>query len=434
MTANDSKPAPPAAWTEAALREAARGREIYIWGASDKGYTMRRFLEKIGRPPAAFLDRDPGLHHSRRAGLPILPPAEVLDRPAGTFFIFVATVRYNREIAEDCRARGLVAGRDFLTIDELSPFSYAIDVSGACNLQCVFCARIQGGFEPPAGFMSPADYRRVLDKILLESPLTQGVTLFISGEPFLHPELPEIIDYTNQKGLASFLASNLSLDLDFRRIIEARPTYLRIGLSGCGPAYELAHAGGDWNLVRSNLYKLRDYQARYHPGLTVEIYYLMFKHNQGRELDQARALAGELGFAFREIRPDPGGPEVMLDLIRGRLKEPDPALDRTRELLMLPLDEGLRLARAYRDQPCSMSRHISLSWDLKLYDCQLFLRRLRERGAEAPNYLDTPLADILARRAERERGLCRDCREHGLHHLHTVYDQWRPPTGPGGRG
>lgn len=429
MTANDPQPAPPAAWTEAALREATRGREIYIWGASDKGYTLRRFLEKIGLEPAAFLDRDPGLHHSSRAGRPILPPEEALKRPAGTIFIFAATVRYNQEIAADCQARGLVSGRDFLSLDQLSPFSYAVDVSGACNLKCVFCARIQGGFEPPAGFMSPADYRLVLDKIRRESPLTQGVTLFISGEPFLHPRLPEIIDYTNQQGLASFLAANLSFDLDFGPIIAARPTYLRIGLSGTGPAYELAHAGGDWNLVRSNLYKLRDYQARYHPGLTVEIYYLMFKHNQGPELDQARALAEELGFAFREIRPDPGGPEVMLDLLNGRLKEPDPALDQTRELLMLPLEEGLSLARAYRDQPCSMANHISLSWDLKLYDCQLFLRRLRE-GPPAPNYLETPLEEILARRDERERGLCRDCRAHGLHHLHTVYDQWRPPARP----
>lgn len=402
------------AYDLSALKDLCRGRRLFVWGAADQGLAWARFLARdFDRPAEALVDRSPELIGQRRGGLPVIGPRDFFGGPGG--FLFIATVRHNQAISQDCQAAGLAPGRDFLTLDQLRPFIYNIEVSGDCNLQCLFCGRRPGSEPPPAGQMSLELYRRIVDKMLSEVPLTRSVNLSVTSEPLLNPELPEMVAHGNRRGLDAVIATNLCLEQDFRELIQAGPAHLRVTLSGVGPTYESAHRGGRWPLLRANLDKLRDYRARYRPQMEVELHYLLCRHNLGRPRAEARRLAAELGFTHREIWAMPAPMEDLVDLASGR-PPANPFFGPAHDLLILPLAEGLAEARRRRHQPCLAQGQVNINWDGRLLPCACGFSSNYLSRAE---YLSTPFRDLGG-----PGPLCPACREHGLQTLFSVYGEW----------
>ncbi len=397
------------------------GRDIYLWGAGQQGRGMCKILERQGFRLRGFIDSSPSLRGRTALGYPIHAPEDVLGTAAGERpFVIVASFFFENEIMERCRAFGLQEGVDFLSYKDFKPFDYAIDVSGACNLRCISCPR--GGRRrphPPAGFMEPSTFERVLDKILEEDPFVGSVQLYQWGEPLLNPRLDEIIGIANRRGVPCAISSNLNARCDLASVIAAGPEWFRISVSGAGEEYERTHTGASWPLLLKNMETLAKLRASLRPAMKTEVYYHLYRHNRGSSFDQVRDLCARLDFEFHPVWAYLISLDDVLEYLEGGRLAPE--AEEASGMLALGLDAGMALAREEAQKECLVDRCIHINWNLKVSHCMMFF--YPQGNIAVDNFLETPLEQIQAARASC--GLCRRCRAQGLHRYCAVYSTER---------
>lgn len=395
--------------------QSLKEREVVIWGAGQQGRGMCRVLERQGVRVRGFIDSNPALHGARALGYPIAAPSSITEG-AERCFVIIASMLYDEAIKEQCRSLGLVEYADFLSYKELKPLDYAIDISGGCNLRCISCPRAsRHQRHPPVGFMDAATFEKVLDKILREDPLVGSVQLYQWGEPLLNPQLPEILRIANSRGVPCAVSSNLSMDVDLGPVIKAGPAWFRVSISGTGPGYEKTHSGGNWQRLLTNLRALSSLRTELRPDMKTEVFYHLYKHNQGKEFTQARDLCRELGFEFHPVWAYLISLDDVLEHLEGG--ELSKEAQGASQLLALELEDGMALARAEANEPCVVDRCICVNWNLSVSNCLMFF--YPEGNVAAENFLETPLSEIRKRRASCT--LCKRCRSKALHRYCSVY-------------
>lgn len=391
------------------VKERLAGREIYLWGARQGGYSMCRVLERLGYSPTGFIDSSVSLQNETILGHTIYSPDVILAKTDPKPYIIITSSFYDDEIAALCRDAGLNTPEDFISHKELQGFEYCVDVSGSCNLLCISCPRSNYPRQPKPGFMSVENYRIVLEKILKEDPFVGAVYLYNYGEPLLHPHLADIVRITNELGVHATVSSNLNIHKDFSDVIKARPSWFRVSVSGVGQNYELTHTGGSWELFLKNLQKLHEWREAYHPEMQVEVYYHIYHHNSDEDFRFMRELAEKYNFTFRFRHAGLHAMENIEDIIEGRSLSPE--AEQTRNLLAFDVYEAIALAQQRKDLPCSYERCIWISWDMKVRHCiewynpDLFL--------VPDKFLDTSLDELAA--ARKSSKFCEKCRERGIH-------------------
>jgi len=96
--------------------------------------------------------------------------------------------------------------------------SYLIDVTGTCNLRCPSCpvgnfssVDFIGGMSKTKGFMDFNLFKQVILKIKKENTnMLPIINLYNWGEPLIHPNIIEMIEFIKQQGLQPKLSSNLN--------------------------------------------------------------------------------------------------------------------------------------------------------------------------------------------------------------------------------
>jgi MoaA/NifB/PqqE/SkfB family radical SAM enzyme len=396
------------------IKKASENRDIYLWGARQLGFSMLASMTREGLAAAGFLDSSPDLQGRTVMGRPVLSPQEVLSRPPEENYIVITSGFYAAEISDDCRRAGFQHKRDFVAAEELQAFDYQIDVSGSCNLRCISCPR--GNLETHAkpGFMSAEVFGRVLDKITREDPLAGAVALYNWGEPLLNPELPEIVEICNARGVNAAISSNLSLKKDFSPVIRARPTWFRVSTSGYGPSYEVTHTGGKWGLFLSNMRKLRDCREKYHPEMEVEVFYHIYK-GRAEDYQKMSELCDELSFNLRVRHAALAPLDNIAKIIKG---EPvTEAVKKTQSLQSLSVAEAMEAAKRDKGLPCPYQRCLWITWDLKIMQCMEWYNP--SLTLAETNFLDTPADAIKKLRAESN--FCKYCRSEGIHRCFLVF-------------
>ncbi len=79
-----------------------------------------------------------------------------------------------------------------------------VEITNICNLNCSFCPKNSR----PKRFMTMEEFDTITDEI---SPLTNTICLHLMGEPLLHPNIKEIFEICNKKGLNVYLTTNGTL-------------------------------------------------------------------------------------------------------------------------------------------------------------------------------------------------------------------------------
>lgn len=408
------------------LRCIAAERPIWIWGAGNQGRGIGSVLREHGIELSGFVDQAADRLASQVMGLPVRLPASVLDvtplqlRP----FVIIASWFFEAEIADRLQAAGFVESEDFIGYSRLKPVDYSVDIVGVCNLKCLACPRASRAPGPgKSGLMPLATFRAVLDKILAESPFVGNLQLYQWGEPVLHPQLPEIIEYARERGVLCAISSNLNAEADYARIVAARPEWLRISASGWGDDYEIAHTRGHWPRFIAHLREVARLRRALHPSMKIELYYHLYRHSLGEGLERFRELCEELGL---ELRPIPAY-LISLDDVLGYCEGrplPEPARQAA-ERLVVSLDDGLAAAYQQRHLACDVLRCVNINWDASVSQCMLYYDSAD--NSVAPNYLDVSLEQIQARRHRAE--LCGRCTRFGLHRYCAAYAQMAPNSG-----
>ena len=376
------------------------------------GIGFLRFAEKHDLRVISFVDSDPALNKKRWKGVVIqLPDAlgVMVDEHRDITIVVAVSIKED-EIIRTLGEMGL-ASVPWLSYSDYCESFFTIDIVGTCNLKCPSCARSMKGVKVPKGLMSPSDFEDVVRKMRTESDVINHVSLYSWGEPFLHPKLPDFIYHLHSYGIAVAVSSNLSIrsDEQLKKVVRASPDYLKISLSGFSPeTYNLTHAGGDINLVKSNLYKLRYFIDRFKSSIFVEVNYHLYKHNVDRDLEKMTELCSELGFAIAPVPALVMPVERVINFCEGN---PDAETKMVSELLLINIDEGLEATEHFRDDPCRfLTNQVNINWDKTVPLCCICFSD--DQTIIATDYTKTPLKEIEESKVGHP--LCQKCVKYGI--------------------
>ena len=388
-------------------------RSVYIWGAGQKGRGFRAALERNGIPAVGFIDSSPAIAEAEKIdGLPVMYPHEFFkcETPSTAFVLTASVDKKNAEIAEVLAKNGFSKDQAFSDIQTFCPFYPTVEITGICNLRCSSCVRADPGLIPNGKYMSFEDYKLVIDKMVLDIPFVYLVDLYVFGEPILNKDLPKIIEYNHELGIASGISTNLNKIDNLRAVMKAKPAQIRISISGLSKeTYELTHTGGKWHKVSKHLRTLRDLRDEFTTAETgstlVEFYFHLYKHNM-HEVSLAKALCDDYGFRFHPALAVLFSDFVLDYRKSGSLNDKAKTAS---DLTLLSLDKLIIDCDEYSDKNCILTRIIPvINWDLSVMACCNYTY-----SSIHTNYLDCEFDELVSRRTKSN--LCADCQDHSLH-------------------
>lgn len=390
------------------------GHCTVIWGARMTGLGALRKCKAAGVYPVAFIDSDPAFRGKQVANLPVYTPSEYwgkfkeFNRPA----ILIAVSLKEDEIRSQIQTLGESRVSVFSFRDDSSPY-YTVDILGSCNLTCASCPHSIVSHGVPKGSMSLENFKKVFDKIMLDSPDVPHLSLYSWGEPLLHPYVADIVSYVHSQDVAVALSSNLSIRFDARieSLIKQQPDYLKISVSGFyQDVYGSTHQGGDIELIKSNLYRLRHLIDKYDAGTLVDINYHLYRNNNGLNLDKFRELAIELGFIISETYALVMPLERVIDHLDKKIDLQTKLLQKN---LLVTIDEGIKASSEFRlpDGNCPFRENqVNVNADLTVPVCCTVFHR--EGTIVAENFLNSDPQTIREQKSRVK--LCTSCSKRGL--------------------
>jgi len=180
-----------------------------------------------------------------------------------------------------------VLGRVFGKNAKARPQAFvSIEPTNRCNLSCPECVSGSGELTRPRGHMSLANFKHIVDQIYRH---TLVLNLYMQGEPYLNPQLPEMIAYAKRKKLFVSLSTNANILPPLS--VESLPQHLIISADGATPeGYTSYRRGGDLNKVRAFVRAIAELKQKEKSGLPyVELQFLAHQHN-AHERKATRAL------------------------------------------------------------------------------------------------------------------------------------------------
>ncbi|MBI5069718.1 MAG: radical SAM protein [Deltaproteobacteria bacterium] len=289
-----------------------------------------------------------------------------------------------------------------------------LDIVGACNLSCPSCGQGNSrGARRFRGVMQLPLFERILDKVEAEAPGPgrPRIHLFNWGEPLLHPRAPDFVRAVKARGLVCRLSSNLVRPRDLRAVVEARPDWLRVSVSGFWQStYGVTHRGGDVARVKDNLRTLRRLMDELGVPLHVDVNYHRYRHNCAEDLVAMRNLVEELRFSFTPVWAIPAPVEkVVRWLEEGVPPQDQPLVD----LLVIGLEEAREISLRHAGElpagECPLGRMVLIGADGSAELCCATY----DVEPVATSYLEVPAPEIAARKLRHPA--CGPCMRNGLH-------------------
>jgi len=147
-------------------------------------------------------------------------------------------------------------------------------ITGGCNLACRHCW-IAPTFEQTGTTGDCLDYD--LYKLAIKQAMPLGLTSikFTGGEPLLHPEFVQMVDYATQKGLQSRLETNGTLiSYDLARYLKESTSlsFVSVSLDGSTAATHeyIRNVKGCFEETRQGIYNL--VKAGYRPQIIMSLF------------------------------------------------------------------------------------------------------------------------------------------------------------------
>ncbi len=371
-------------------------KEVLIWGARMTGLGALRKLKAAGIKVIGFVDSDTAFIGKKVSNLPVYQPLKVNEILNATknVAILIAVALKEDEILSQIKTVQNINTSIFSFHDDNSPY-YTIDILSSCNLRCSSCPHSIIDHNVPKGSMTLETFNKVIDKIVADTPSISHISLYSWGEPLIHPYINEIVKYIHERDIAVALSSNLSINFDKRldKLIELSPDYLKISVSGFYPkAYDNTHEGGDINLVKSNLYKIRHLIDKYNSNTLVDINYHLYRDNSGVNLEKFEELAMELNFVLSKTYALVMPLERVISFFDGN---PDEQTTKLQENLLVRIEEGVEASsqmRLPKNQCPFRENQININADLSVPVCCTVFQR--DKNVVAKNFLEATLHEI----------------------------------------
>lgn len=152
------------------------------------------------------------------------------------------------------------------------PVFFNIEPTNNCNLACPFCSSGTGFGKRKKGFMPLVLFKKIVDEVAL---FAYKISLYNLGEPFLHNDIFEMINYAAKKNISVSLATNGTLldKAQIGRLIGSGCEELIFSIDAATPeTYGKLRRGGDFSKLKENisyLLHLRNNSAKATPKVSV---------------------------------------------------------------------------------------------------------------------------------------------------------------------
>jgi len=151
------------------------------------------------------------------------------------------------------------------------PSDYWLDIHRGCNLRCIMCPQSKG-LKPRPACMSVEVFRGIIDDVCETRPL---IKLYMSGEPLLHENLFEMIEYAWSRKCQTAIHTNATMLTPeiSEKLLSSSLTYLSFSFDGCSaPVYEQLRPPAKLAQVESNIRRYLDLRRQGGgPYTTIEI-------------------------------------------------------------------------------------------------------------------------------------------------------------------
>ncbi len=136
------------------------------------------------------------------------------------------------------------------------PSVITIEPTNQCNLKCIECPSGNGTLTRSKGSIEPALFFNIIDEV---SPCLSYLMLYFQGEPFLHPQIKDLVHYANDKKIYVTVSTNghyLS-EKNVKNLIESGLDRIVISLDGIDEeSYTVYRKGGNFKKVISGITRL----------------------------------------------------------------------------------------------------------------------------------------------------------------------------------
>ncbi|MEW5766873.1 MAG: radical SAM protein [bacterium] len=143
------------------------------------------------------------------------------------------------------------------THKKVKPTSYPnrlyLESTNQCNLKCIMCPNGLGLMERKKGLMDFGLFKSIIDEM---APHVEATTVHIWGEPLLHPQMPEMIDYAASCGVQVEMSTNAVLlnETMTKALLKTGLAVIYLCLDGAKKeTYEKIRRQGSYEETKANI-------------------------------------------------------------------------------------------------------------------------------------------------------------------------------------
>lgn len=147
-----------------------------------------------------------------------------------------------------------------------------VELTNDCNMGCLHCHRTLF-MKREVGYMKFESFKKIIDEIA-EYPVA-FLRIVGQGEPTLHPQFREMMEYVSGKSIKIELTTNGEIFeiFSFEEILRWDIDIIGVSIDGIdGPSYNKIRIGGDYNKLKKSLtqfYEFRNKVKRKYPMICV---------------------------------------------------------------------------------------------------------------------------------------------------------------------
>lgn len=175
------------------------------------------------------------------------------------------------------------------------PFTMSFEPTTACNLGCPECPSGLKIFTRPTGKMDTDFFRETLDQVA--DTLMYGIFYF-QGEPYLHPDFTEMIQYASKKKIYSITSTNAHFLTDERakKTIESGLDRLIISLDGTTQeVYESYRRNGHIEKVLEGARRIVEWKKKLKSKKPYVLFQFLVVRPNEHQIEDVKKLAKEVG-------------------------------------------------------------------------------------------------------------------------------------------
>lgn len=177
------------------------------------------------------------------------------------------------------------------------PIVFSIEPSAVCQLSCPECICGQGKLIRNCSFIDVSAFEKMINQIKRKSSI---LNLFFQGEPFLHPQIIDLIKIIKNAGLVTVISSNAQM-IDEKmaiNIVLSGLDMLIVSMDGASQdTYEKYRKLGDFNKLQTAMSALNDSKIQLNSNISLIAQCLVTKDTEP-EIEKLKNWSAENGFTF----------------------------------------------------------------------------------------------------------------------------------------